>query len=112
SVRGLLAEPEAFGLRSSEFFRASDFELRTSNSWFIRGCRWGGPGGNQLEQPDSGHAPMPAHRWLADSERVGDLLMLESDEIAQLHHFRFDGVFPGQGIEGFMHQQKLVVPIR
>ena len=52
---------------------------------------------------------MPANRGLADSERIGDLLMLESDEIAQLHHLRFDGVFPGQDIERFIHQQKLLV---
>src|SRR6267154_1389461 len=87
--------------------------MPSGNSWSIRLRRWwGGALGDQLEQPDSGYGPMPANRGLADPERVGDLLMLESDEIAQLHHLGFHGIFPGQFIQRFMHQQELFVPIR
>ena len=59
--------------------------------------------------PMAGHGPMPANGGFADAERVGDLLMFESHEIAQLHHFRFQGIFPGQRIERLIHQQELVV---
>ena len=38
--------------------------------------------------------------------------MLESHEIAQLHHLRFDGIFPGQEIERFVHQEEFLVPVR
>src|SRR5260221_2909352 len=87
--------------------------MPSGNSWSIRLRRWwGGALGDQLEQPDSGYGPMPANRRLADAECVGDLLMLESDEIAQLHHLGFYRIFPGQDIQRFMHQQKLVVFIR
>ena len=64
---------------------------------------------NQLEQPDSGHGPMPANRGLADVERVGDLLVLESDEVAQLHDLRLDGIFFGEGIERFVYQEEFFV---
>ena len=35
--------------------------------------------------------------------------MRESDEIAQLHHLRLPGIFPGQGIQRLIHQQELLV---
>ena len=52
---------------------------------------------------------MAANRFLAETERVGDLLVFEPDEIAHLRHFRLQGIFPGQGIQRLIHQQELLI---
>src|SRR5215472_10277370 len=64
---------------------------------------------NQLEKPDPSDGPMPVNRDFADTQRVGDLPMRESDEVAHLCDVRVHGIFPGQGIQRFIHQEEFPV---
>src|SRR5262245_37602575 len=64
---------------------------------------------DDFEQPDSGHGPMPANRGLTDPKGFGNLLMLQANEVAQLHDLRLQRIFLGQHVEGFIHLEKLLI---
>ena len=52
---------------------------------------------------------MPANRRFTDAERTGDVLVIQSDEIAQFHDLGFHRIFPGQLIQRFVDEEKFFI---